>query len=78
MRSVLGFRCAKTLPFGIREIYTAIRSGMITDFTTTRFNNHMAMRNLAAYRSWSISPLEPPAALSGVDDWREGELSERS
>jgi len=78
IRGVLGFRCAKTLPFGIREIYAAIRSGMITDFTTTRFNNHMAMRSLTTYRSWSISPLEPPAALSGVDDWREGELSERS
>lgn len=79
IRGALGFRCVKTLPFGIREIYAAIRSGMIADFTTTRFNNHMAMRSLGAYRNWNISPPGPPAALVGADEnWREGELSEQS
>lgn len=79
IQGALGFRCGKTLPFGIREIHAAIRSGTIADFTTSQFNNHMAMRNLAAHRNWSISPPQPAAALVGADEnWRERELSDPS
>jgi nucleoside-diphosphate-sugar epimerase len=45
---VLGFRCERTLDSGIEEIYAAIRSGLIADFTTDQFNNQTAMRAMAA------------------------------
>jgi nucleoside-diphosphate-sugar epimerase len=44
---VLRFRCARTLAFGIKEIYAAVRSGMNGDFVGERFNNQTAMRALA-------------------------------
>src|ERR1700735_638113 len=48
MERILNFRCERTLESGIEEIYEAIRSGLIADFTTEQFNNQIAMRALAA------------------------------
>ncbi|MGH9684182.1 MAG: NAD-dependent epimerase/dehydratase family protein [Candidatus Acidiferrales bacterium] len=44
---VLRFRCRETLESGIREMYSAIRSDPVADFSSARFNNQIAMRALA-------------------------------
>jgi nucleoside-diphosphate-sugar epimerase len=46
IRERLGFDCFNTLENGIREIYGAIRAGLIADFTTAQFNNQFALRAL--------------------------------
>ncbi len=43
----LGFRCERNLEFGIGEIYSAIISGQITDFTASRFNNQLVTQVFA-------------------------------
>lgn len=63
----LGFKCEKTLQFGIEEICAAIRSGAIEDFTTEQFNNLTTMRALAATAGSHVSPLRQLAALSRVE-----------
>ncbi len=52
----LGFRCERTLESGIEEIYAAIRSGLIADFTTDQFNNQTAMRAMAAAAGGQLAP----------------------
>jgi nucleoside-diphosphate-sugar epimerase len=52
---VLNFQCERTLESGIEEIYAAIRSGRIADFTTEQFNNQTAMRAMAA--GGTLAPL---------------------
>lgn len=37
IQNVLGFRCRKTLAFGIEEIYASLRSRTVTDLMTERF-----------------------------------------
>jgi nucleoside-diphosphate-sugar epimerase len=54
---VLGFRCEWTLESGIEEIYAAIQSGLIADFTTDQFNNQTAMRAMAAAAGGKLAPL---------------------
>ena len=54
---VLGFRCERTLESGIAEIYAAIRSGLIADFTTDQFNNQTAMRAMAAAAGGRLAPM---------------------
>src|SRR6202050_3381574 len=54
---VLGFRCEWTLESGIEEIYAAIQSGLIADFTNDQFNNHTAMRAMAAATGGGLEPL---------------------
>jgi nucleoside-diphosphate-sugar epimerase len=54
---VLGFRCERTLESGIEEIYAAIQSGLIADFTTDQFNNQTAMRAMAAAAGGNLAPL---------------------
>ena len=54
---ILGFRCERTLESGIEEIYAAIRSGLIADFTTDQFNNQTAMRAMAAAAGGRLEPL---------------------
>ena len=54
---VLHFQSERTLESGIAEIYAAIRSGLIADFTTDQFNNQIAMRALAASASGQIAPV---------------------
>jgi nucleoside-diphosphate-sugar epimerase len=54
---VLGFRCERTLESGIEEIYAAIRSGLIADFTTDQFNNQTTMRAMAAAAGGELAPM---------------------
>ena len=43
---------------GIREIYDAIRAGLITDFTTAQFNNQFALRALVRTGASQSIPLQ--------------------
>lgn len=43
----LGFQCEKSIEFGIREIYCAIQSRKIPDFTASRFNNQVVTQLFA-------------------------------
>ncbi len=43
----LGFKCEKSIEFGIREIYCAIESGQIRDFTASQFNNQLVTQVFA-------------------------------
>lgn len=52
----LGFRCEHSLESGIKEIYAAISSGLIADFTTGQFNNQIAMRAMAAAAGGNLAP----------------------
>jgi nucleoside-diphosphate-sugar epimerase len=54
---VLKFKCERTLESGIEEIYAAIQSGLIADFTTEQFNNQTAMRAMAAAAGGTLAPL---------------------
>jgi hypothetical protein len=58
IRERLGFDCWKTLENGIREIYGAIREGLITDFTTAQFNNQFALRVLVRAGARQSAPLQ--------------------
>jgi nucleoside-diphosphate-sugar epimerase len=44
----LGFRCEKSIEFGIREIYAAVHSNQIADFTASQFNNQIVTQSFAA------------------------------
>jgi hypothetical protein len=57
IRERLGFECWKTMESGIREIYGAIRAGLITDFTTAQFNNQFALRALVRAGARQSAPL---------------------
>lgn len=54
----LGFDCWKSVEYGIQEIYGAIRSGLITDFTTAQFNNQIALRALVRAGAKQSAPLQ--------------------
>jgi nucleoside-diphosphate-sugar epimerase len=54
---VLNFRCERTLESGIEEIYAAVQSGLVADFTTEQFNNQTAMRAMAAAAGGALAPL---------------------
>jgi hypothetical protein len=58
IRERLGFACWKTVENGIREIYGAIRTGLITDFTTAQFNNQFALRALVRTGARQSAPLQ--------------------
>jgi nucleoside-diphosphate-sugar epimerase len=60
---VLGFRCERTLESGIEEIYQAIRSGQISDYTHDQFNNQTAMRAIATAASGHLAPMGPLGML---------------
>src|ERR1700730_18563076 len=69
IRERLGFNCWKTLESGIREIYGAIRAGLITDFTTAQFNNQFALRALVragARQSVPLQKIDESPAERGV------------
>jgi hypothetical protein len=57
IRERFGFDCWKTMENGIREIYAAIRAGLITDFTTAQFNNQFALRALVRTGARQSAPL---------------------
>jgi hypothetical protein len=58
IRQRLGCDCWNTLENGIREIYGAIRAGLITDFTTAHFNNQFALRALVRAGAKQSAPLQ--------------------
>jgi nucleoside-diphosphate-sugar epimerase len=58
IRERLGFDCWKTVENGTREIYGAIRAGLITDFTTAQFNNQFALRALVRTGARQSAPLQ--------------------
>jgi len=53
---ILGFGCERSLESGIEEIYAAISSGLIADFTTDQFHNQIAMRAMAAAAGGKLAP----------------------
>jgi nucleoside-diphosphate-sugar epimerase len=63
----LGFACEETLAAGIGEIYAAIRSGLLPDFTTGQYNNQTTVRAFAKAAGAHPSPLRQLAALSRVE-----------
>jgi nucleoside-diphosphate-sugar epimerase len=57
IEKVLNFQCERTIESGIEEVYAAIRSGLIADFTTEQFNNQTTMRAMAAAAGGTLAPL---------------------
>jgi hypothetical protein len=64
---LLGFRCERTIESGIQEIYAAIRSGQLADFTTSQFNNQIAIRAVVQAAGSEHSSLRQLAALVRVE-----------
>jgi nucleoside-diphosphate-sugar epimerase len=64
---VLNFQCERTLESGIEEIYAAIQSGVIADFTTEQFNNQTAMRAMAAAAGGALAPLGQLSVLERAE-----------
>jgi nucleoside-diphosphate-sugar epimerase len=60
----LGFRCQHSLDFGIQEMYEAIRSEQIPDFTADNFNNHVVTRAFAQSAGAEQSSLRVLASLA--------------
>src|SRR6202048_3754123 len=58
IRDRLDFDCWQTVENGIREIYGAIRAGLITDFTTAQFNNQFALRALVRAGARQSAPMQ--------------------
>jgi nucleoside-diphosphate-sugar epimerase len=67
IQQTLRFQCRQSLEDGITEIYTALRSGLIADFTTERFNNQIAIRAIAQAAGAHLSPLGQLAALARIE-----------
>jgi nucleoside-diphosphate-sugar epimerase len=57
VRERVGFRCDISIEQGISEMYEAICSSRISDFTAARFNNHTATKAFAASPSAARSSL---------------------
>lgn len=66
IHELLGFQCERTIESGIQEIYAAIRSGQLADFTTGQFNNQIAIRAVVQAAGGEHSSLRQLAALSRV------------
>jgi len=66
IRERLGFNCRRTVEYGIQEIYGAIRSGLIRDFTTANFNNQIALRALVRAGAKQSAPLSVVNEGAGV------------
>lgn len=63
----LGFRCEKTLEYGIEEIYHAIASGEIGDYSAEQFNNVAVVRAFAAGAESNLSSVRNLAKLAEVN-----------
>ena len=63
IHSYLGFGCQKTVEFGIREIFEAIQSRRISDFTASRFYNQLAAQTFAESASAAQSSMRVMAKL---------------
>jgi len=64
VHSRLGFRCERSLDHGIQEMYDAIRSEQIPDFTADNFNNHVVTRAFAQSAGAEQSSLRVLASLA--------------
>ncbi len=60
----LGFRCERTVEFGIREIYDAVLSRQIPDFTASQFNNQLVTQVFAQSDGAAQSSLRLLAKLA--------------
>jgi hypothetical protein len=60
----LGFRCERTIESGIVEISHAIETRQISDFTASRFNNHMVTQTFAASEPAGQSSMRNLAKLA--------------
>ncbi len=67
IEKVLNFQCERTLESGIEEIYAAIQSGRIADFTTEQFNNQTAMRAMAAAAGGALAPMGQLSVLERAE-----------
>jgi nucleoside-diphosphate-sugar epimerase len=67
VHQLLGFQCERTIESGIQEIYAAIRSGELADFTTGQFNNQIAIRAVVQAAGSERSSLRQLAALARVE-----------
>jgi nucleoside-diphosphate-sugar epimerase len=67
IEKVLNFQCERTLESGIEEIYAAIQSGRIADFTTEQFNNQSAMRAMAAAAGGTLAPMGQLSVLERAE-----------
>jgi nucleoside-diphosphate-sugar epimerase len=63
IHSYLGFRCERTVEFGIREICEAIQSRQISDFTASQFNNQLVTQTFAESASAAQSSMRALAKL---------------
>ena len=63
----LGFRCEKTLEFGVEEIYQAILNGSIGDYSSEQFNNVAVVKAFAAMAESSRSSVRNLAKLAEVN-----------
>jgi nucleoside-diphosphate-sugar epimerase len=64
IHSKLGFVCERTLESGILEIYEAIGTHQITDYTDSRFNNHVVTKIFAESDSATVSSVSLLAKLA--------------
>jgi len=67
IRKVLNFKCERTVESGIREIFKAIRSGALGDFTPGEFSNQVAIRAIAQAAGNKASPPRQIAALQRAE-----------
>jgi nucleoside-diphosphate-sugar epimerase len=67
IEKTLNFQCERTLESGIEEIYAAIQSGRIADFTIEQFNNQTAMRAMAAAAGGTLAPLGQLSVLERAE-----------
>ncbi len=64
IHSKLGFVCERTLESGILEIYQAIGTHQIADYTASRFNNHVVTKIFAESDAATISSVSLLAKLA--------------
>ena len=67
IQQALGFQCRQSLEEGIKEIYTALRSGLLKDFTEAEFNNAITVRTFAKTAESHTSTLQQLIALARPD-----------
>jgi nucleoside-diphosphate-sugar epimerase len=63
IHTYLGFMCEKTVEFGIREVFEAIQSRRIHDFTASQFNNQLVTQKFAESASAAQSSMRALADL---------------
>jgi len=64
IHTCLGFVCEKTVEFGVREVFEAVQSRRISDFTASRFNNQLVTQMFAESASAAQSSMRALAKLA--------------